>query len=193
MEAPDVADLDDDQDTTELMQFYFHTDSLGSVTHLSDPSENVVEKYEYTPYGKTTIRNGTGNDLSGQSAVGNPWMYTGRRLDEETGLVFLPGPKLWPESQADFFSEIPSASLGESTCTSMQIRTLVATQTPWAWLRPVTRKGMVLSGMVGLRLSSEAPCRLHHPVLDHPLDVVAGVGSGGSCWRARWRPRRPRS
>jgi RHS repeat-associated protein len=86
MEAPDVADVDDDSNTAELMQFYYHTSSLGSVTHLTDPNENVVEKYEYTPYGLTKIRDGAGNDLSGQSAVGNPWMYTGRRFDEETGL-----------------------------------------------------------------------------------------------------------
>jgi hypothetical protein len=28
------------------------------VTHLTDPNENVVEKYEYTPYGLTKIRDG---------------------------------------------------------------------------------------------------------------------------------------
>ncbi len=86
MIAPDVADVDEDGDTTELKEFYYHHNMLGSVTQITDPDENVVEQYEYTPYGRVTIEDGDGTDLNGVSAIGNPYMFTARRYDEETGL-----------------------------------------------------------------------------------------------------------
>jgi len=45
-----------------------------------------VEQYEYSPYGEATVLDGNGGDLSGESAVGNPYLFTARRFDEETGL-----------------------------------------------------------------------------------------------------------
>jgi RHS repeat-associated protein len=87
METPDRADVDDDQDTTELKRFYYHTQLVGSVTHLSDPDENVVESYEYAPYGATAILDQSASTVSA-SPVGNPFLYTGRRLDDETGLYY---------------------------------------------------------------------------------------------------------
>jgi RHS repeat-associated protein len=85
MIAPDYADVDDDSNTTEVLHFYYHTDMLGTVTHITDESENVVESYEYTPYGQTTIKDGTGTAISGSDIL-NPYMFTARRLDEDTGL-----------------------------------------------------------------------------------------------------------
>jgi RHS repeat-associated protein len=85
MIAPDYADVDDDQNTTEVLHFYYHTDMLGTVTHITDESENVVESYEYTPYGETTIKDGSGSTISGSDIL-NPHMFTARRLDEDTGL-----------------------------------------------------------------------------------------------------------
>jgi len=85
MEAPDQADVDEDQNTTELMRFHYHANSLGSVTHLTGPDEDVVEQYEHTPYGEPTILDGSRFGLS-SSAVGNPSLFAARRLDEETGL-----------------------------------------------------------------------------------------------------------
>jgi RHS repeat-associated protein len=79
--------VDDDQDTTELKRFYYHTQLVGSVTHLTDPDENVVESYEFDPYGATTILDQSSSTVSA-SPVGNPFLYTGRRLDEETGLYY---------------------------------------------------------------------------------------------------------
>jgi RHS repeat-associated protein len=87
MEAPDVADVNDNQNTSEVLRFHYHTQLVGSVTHVTGPGEGVVESYEYDPYGATTIKDQGGGTVSA-SPIGNPFMYTGRRLDEETGLYY---------------------------------------------------------------------------------------------------------
>jgi RHS repeat-associated protein len=73
--------------------FYYHQNSLWSVEAITDAAANVVERYAYDAYGLPTIRNGAGVVLSNSwgtahSAVGNPWMFTGRQFDEETGLYY---------------------------------------------------------------------------------------------------------
>jgi RHS repeat-associated protein len=87
MEAPDVADVDGDSNTTELMRFYYHTQLVGSVMHVTDPSQNVVESYTYDPYGKPSMTDKNGSAIT-SSAIGNPYLFTGRQLDEETGLYY---------------------------------------------------------------------------------------------------------
>ncbi len=87
MEAPDVADVDDDANTTELKRFYYHRQLIGSVTQVTDPDEVVVESYDYGPYGEIAISDINGSSVS-TSQIGNPFTYTGRRLDEETGLFY---------------------------------------------------------------------------------------------------------
>jgi len=73
--------------------FYFQN-ALGSVMAVTDATGNVLERYTYGAYGTPTITNGAGERLSpnlsgpAHSAIGNPWMFTGRYFDEETGLLF---------------------------------------------------------------------------------------------------------
>lgn len=64
---------------------YYHHDALGSVTHLTDVSGIVVEKYLYDIYGAVNIKSAGGNTLI-SSAYGNRFMYTGREFIQETGL-----------------------------------------------------------------------------------------------------------
>jgi len=63
--------------------FYYHYDGLGSVIALSDLNGDVVESYSYDVFGKPTIR-----DINGQKITAsafNPYLFTGRRYDDETG------------------------------------------------------------------------------------------------------------
>ena len=57
---------------------YYLFDSLGSVTGLTDASGSLVESYRYSVYGQPLQA----------SSVGNPYMFTGRRFDSETGLYY---------------------------------------------------------------------------------------------------------
>jgi RHS repeat-associated protein len=66
-------------------QYYYHFDGLGSVREISNAAGAVVEKYAYDVYGKMRISNASDTVLE-KSAVGNPYSFTGRRYDTETGL-----------------------------------------------------------------------------------------------------------
>ena len=56
---------------------YYHANHQGSIVALSDGAGTVTETHAYSPYGM-----GEGDD------TGNPFRYTGRRLDAETGLYY---------------------------------------------------------------------------------------------------------
>jgi hypothetical protein len=53
-------------------------------------SIEVVERYRYDAYGKTTFCDASGNPVPGrtESIVKNPWLFTGRQYDPETGLYY---------------------------------------------------------------------------------------------------------
>ncbi|MFC1792057.1 RHS repeat-associated core domain-containing protein [Planctomycetota bacterium] len=67
--------------------YYYHFDGLGSVAALSDASADIVESYSYDVFGAPTIYDENQTEIS-QSAVGNPYMFTGRRADDETALYY---------------------------------------------------------------------------------------------------------
>ena len=77
--------------------YYYHYDALGNVVALSNASGNLVEYYTYDVFGKCTVYTSYGVDETwftsddtpngtGTSDVGNPYLFTARRLDEETTL-----------------------------------------------------------------------------------------------------------
>lgn len=69
-------------------QTYYHqTNSLGSIVALANSSGSIVEQYSYDVYGKPSIFDGFGSPLS-NSAIGNPYLFTGRRYDSESGLQY---------------------------------------------------------------------------------------------------------
>ena len=57
--------------------YYYHFDGLGSVVALSDSNGNSVQSYEYSIYGQVAAEDPNHP---------NPYMFTGRRFDIETGL-----------------------------------------------------------------------------------------------------------
>ncbi len=83
-------------------RLYYHTNAQFSVHAVTDDAAVIVEGYQYDAYGRQTVftpgTNGVidfsnpGSDdvitLGGISAVANPYLYTGRRLDAETGLYY---------------------------------------------------------------------------------------------------------
>ena len=59
--------------------YYYHYDGLGSVTEITDSSGAIIENYEYDSFGYPSV---TG------SLIQNPYMFTGRRWDEESGIYY---------------------------------------------------------------------------------------------------------
>ncbi|MBI4468981.1 MAG: RHS repeat-associated core domain-containing protein, partial [Acidobacteria bacterium] len=80
-------------------RLFYHQNTLFSVFALTDRNGQLVEGYQYDAYGRQTIVASGGNPASGfggdrlmaageRSTVGNPYLFTGRRLDPETGLYY---------------------------------------------------------------------------------------------------------
>ncbi len=87
MDRADIADVNGNANTTEVLRFHYHQQALGCVTEMTQPTGAVVEWVVYDVYGLPTIRDISGTVIT-QSAVGNPYLYTGRELDPESGLFF---------------------------------------------------------------------------------------------------------
>jgi RHS repeat-associated protein len=58
--------------------YYYTFDGLGSVKDLTDSTETLIEQYQYDSFG----------NLTAPPATGNPYTYTSREYDPETGLLF---------------------------------------------------------------------------------------------------------
>ena len=67
--------------------YYYHFDGLGSVVALSDVNNVIVERYSYDVFGAPTIYDVNNSQIS-QSVIGNPYMFTARSIDHETGLYY---------------------------------------------------------------------------------------------------------
>jgi RHS repeat-associated protein len=66
---------------------YYCQDANFNVTAIANSSGTVLERYNYTPYGKVTFLNANFTNKSTQSTgIGNMHLYTGRELDAKTGL-----------------------------------------------------------------------------------------------------------
>ena len=59
--------------------FFYHQDGLGTVTDLTDSAGATAKSYSYDAYGTIVDQMGT---------VDQPYTYTGRELDSETGLYY---------------------------------------------------------------------------------------------------------
>jgi RHS repeat-associated protein len=64
---------------------FFLQDANFNVTAVVENDGDVVERYQYSPYGQVTFLDDEFDPI-GTSAIGNTHLYTGRERDPETGL-----------------------------------------------------------------------------------------------------------
>ncbi len=76
--------------------YYYHTDSIGNITAITDKDGQIIERYKYDIYGLPTITNDTGNPLN-ESSIGNPYMFQSRRYDPELKLYYYRARTYDPE------------------------------------------------------------------------------------------------
>jgi RHS repeat-associated protein len=81
---------------------YFHADGLGSVTSLSNAAGSIANTYTYDSFGKLTASTGS---------LVNPFRYTARESDTETGLYYYRA-RYYDQSSGRFTSEDPSRFTG---------------------------------------------------------------------------------
>ena len=77
--------------------FYYHSNHQGSITHLTDSSGTVANSYVYDSYGRR---------LNVAESVLQPYSYTGREFDVESGLYFYRA-RYYDANTGRFLSEDP--------------------------------------------------------------------------------------
>ena len=70
---------------SETNVYYALKDHLNTVHALIDATGQIVERYEYDAWGRTTVFDASGKELS-SSAIGNRYCFQGRETDWKTGL-----------------------------------------------------------------------------------------------------------
>ncbi|MCX5719089.1 MAG: hypothetical protein NT055_03830, partial [Nitrospirae bacterium] len=72
--------IDEPISMTNGQTYYYHTDALGSIIAITDSNRNVVQRYEYDSFGNII-------SVLNPNFV-QPYTYTAREYDSETGLYF---------------------------------------------------------------------------------------------------------
>jgi len=93
--------------------YFYHADGLGSITALTNDKKEIVETYTYKAYGEPTIKDRTGAILL-KSAVGNPYLFTSRELDSESGLYYYRA-RYYDWRRGAFTQEDPLGLAGSDT------------------------------------------------------------------------------
>lgn len=88
----------------EKTVYYYHSDHLGSSSHITDPKGETVEHLEYMAYGETWI------DQKRTSAW-LPYKYTGKELDPETGFYYY-GARYYDAKLSRWISADPPLTTG---------------------------------------------------------------------------------
>jgi RHS repeat-associated protein len=88
-----------------LTASYYHADGLGSITSLTDPTAALAASYVYGSFGKLAASTGT---------LTNPFQYTAREFDSETGLYYYRA-RYYDPVAGRFLSEDVLKLAGEGT------------------------------------------------------------------------------
>jgi RHS repeat-associated protein len=94
--------------------YYYHGDHLGSAQVVTNHAGQLYERLEYTPYGETWTEQKYGNGLAEL-----PCRFTGKELDEETGLYYYgaryldPKTSRWLSADPAMGDYLPSAPVNE--------------------------------------------------------------------------------
>jgi len=83
---------------TNGQTYYYHTDALGSVIAITDSNRNVVQRYEYDSFGNIVL-------VLDPNFI-QPYTYTGREYDPETGLYYYRA-RYYDAEVGRFISEDP--------------------------------------------------------------------------------------
>lgn len=78
-------------------KYYYISDGLGSITALVDASGNIVQTYRFDSFG---------NIINSSGTISQPFTYTGREYDQETGLYYYRARYMDPKS-GRFLQEDP--------------------------------------------------------------------------------------
>ncbi len=68
--------------------YFYQYNHLGSIEFVTNKDGDVVEQYQYDPFGGVKVADGAGNALP-NSQIDNPFLFAGQWRDDETGLCYM--------------------------------------------------------------------------------------------------------
>jgi RHS repeat-associated protein len=89
--------------------WYYHPDHLGSTGFVTDQNGELYEHIEYFPFGETWVQEHSNTQRT-------PYLYTGKELDEETGLYYYgaryydPRTSVWASADPILDKYLPNPS-----------------------------------------------------------------------------------
>jgi len=83
---------------------FYHADGNGNVTALVSPSQQLVAKYEYDPFGKTILSSGT-------LASGNAYQFSSKELHANSGTYYY-GRRFYHPSLGRWLNQDPTGLRG---------------------------------------------------------------------------------
>jgi RHS repeat-associated protein len=130
----DVVQMRRDTDGDENFEdYYFHQDALGNVILVTDSAGQPIERYKYDDFGYPTMYNGDWSQTRPVSAIGNPYLFTGRRWDAETGFYHYRHRDYDP-STGRFLQRDPLGIWGDPL--NLGNGTAYVGNNPWSWVDP---------------------------------------------------------
>lgn len=157
---------------------YYHCDDMHNVMAMTDSAGTVVERYEYQDFGDPEFHDGAGGAISG-SAIGNPYLFTGRRFDPETGWYYYRNRTLDPRA-GRFTSRDPLGIWGDDANLGNG-QTYVANN-PWSVLDPLGLQGEACCN--GVRYDPETHCCENNVVVaKQSVYVINRSGGARTGWR----------
>ena len=108
--------------------FFYHQDGLGTVTDLTDSSGATAKSYSYDAYGTIVDQTGT---------VDQPYTYTGRELDSETGLYYYRA-RYYDSMIGRFLQKDPMGFLGKDVNLYRYARNNITNRTDLTGLGPIS-------------------------------------------------------
>ena len=101
-------------DEQEVIQFFYHSDHLGSSSFITDASGDVDQFIQYMPFGELLVdQRSSGHDIR--------YKFTGKERDEETGLDYF-GARYYQSDLSVWLSVDPLAARYPSTSPFMYVR-----------------------------------------------------------------------
>ena len=114
------------------VNYYYFQDGLDSVREITDGVGNVVKNYTYDVYGRPS---------PAVSAISNPYLFTGRRLDEESGIYYYRA-RMYDPNIGRFLQRDPLGYLDNMNLYAYCLNNSINFTDPYGlWTRLVPRYG----------------------------------------------------